>query len=153
MRFLELRIPPVIVVAVAALLMWLVAWMTPAWRYVFPGYVVAAIALVVAGGFICLAGVVEFRRARTTVNPMKPGESSSLVTSGVYRWTRNPMYLGFAVILIGWAVYLASPASLVVLPCFVLYMNRFQIFPEERALASLFSMEFERYCARVRRWR
>lgn len=152
MQFLELKIPPVIVVAIAALLMWLMAWALPGWRFVFPGYVMVAIALVVAGGFISAAGVVEFRRARTTVNPMKPGDSSSLVASGVYRWTRNPMYLGFAVVLFGWAVLLASPVSLLVLPAFVLYMNRFQIVPEERALTSLFGAGFERYCERVRRW-
>lgn len=152
MQFLELKIPPVIVVAIAALLMWLVAWMTQAWRFVFPGYVVVAIALVVAGGLISVAGVVEFRRARTTVNPMKPGDSSSLVASGVYTWTRNPMYFGFAVVLVGWAVYLANPVSLLVLPGFILYMNRFQIVPEERALKSLFGAAFECYRERVRRW-
>jgi protein-S-isoprenylcysteine O-methyltransferase Ste14 len=138
--------------AVAALLMWLATWATPAWRFVFPGYAVAAIALTVVGGLISLAGVAEFRRARTTVNPMKPFDSSALVANGVYQWTRNPMYLGFAVVLLGWAVFLASPVSLVVIPGFVLYMNRFQIAPEERALQARFGADFENYRRRVRRW-
>jgi protein-S-isoprenylcysteine O-methyltransferase Ste14 len=96
--------------------------------------------------------VVAFRRAGTTVNPMKPESSSSLVVSGIYAFTRNPMYLGFLFALLAWAIYLSHPAAFLVLPLFVWYMNRFQIEPEERALASLFGEAFTTYAARVRRW-
>ena len=110
----------------------------------------AAMSLV--GAFFCLAGVVSFRRAKTTVNPLKPEQASSLVTSGIYRWSRNPMYVGFALFLVAWAAWLASPWTLLGVAGFVLYMNRFQIGPEERALASLFGIDFNHYCASVRRW-
>ena len=132
--------------------MWLVAWLLPSLRWLLPGHQVLAVAAAVAGAVISIAGVLQFRRARTTVNPMTPEASSSLVAAGIYRWTRNPMYLGFLVALIGMALWLASPVSLLVLPFFVLYMNRFQIVPEERALAARFGASFEQYRRSVRRW-
>lgn len=112
--------------------------------------VAALVALI--GGFFCLAGVVSFRRAKTTVNPLKPEAASALVSSGIYKISRNPMYVGFALFLVAWAVYLSSPWALVGVIGFVLYIDRFQIQPEERALAALFAAEFERYKNSVRRW-
>jgi protein-S-isoprenylcysteine O-methyltransferase Ste14 len=97
-------------------------------------------------------GVVSFRRARTTVNPTRPDSSSSLVLSGVYAFTRNPMYLGLLLVLVGWAIFLSNILAFLVLPGFIFYMNRFQIEPEERALASLFGREFDAYKSRVRKW-
>lgn len=104
-----------------------------------------------AGVAISLRSVIEFRRARTTVNPTKPGSSSSLVPSGIYGRTRNPMHLGFLLILTGWAVCLATIVAFAFLPAFVLFMNRFQIAPEERALTSLLGEGFKAYCAEARR--
>jgi protein-S-isoprenylcysteine O-methyltransferase Ste14 len=108
--------------------------------------------LFATGIAIAVAGVREFRRARTTVNPLTPAAASAMVRSGIYRHTRNPMYLGMLLMLAGWAVWLASVAALAVLPAFVLYLNRLQIEPEERALASLFGRDFEDYRRSVRRW-
>jgi protein-S-isoprenylcysteine O-methyltransferase Ste14 len=101
---------------------------------------------------IALSAVAWFRRARTTVNPLAPETVSSLVTSGIYRVTRNPMYLGLLFALLAWAVLLANPIALIFLPLFVLYMNRFQIGPEETALEARFGSEFLSYKAGVRRW-
>jgi protein-S-isoprenylcysteine O-methyltransferase Ste14 len=113
---------------------------------------VAATLLAVGGVGVCLAGVLEFRRARTTVNPLRTGGASALVTDGIYRLTRNPMYLGFALVLLGWALYLEHPVALLGVPAFVLWIDRMQIPHEERALVALFGEEFARYCDRVRRW-
>jgi protein-S-isoprenylcysteine O-methyltransferase Ste14 len=132
--------------------MWLLASAFPGLTVQLPGNTAVAIALALAGMGIAVTGVVQFRKSRTTVNPMNPAASSSLVVSGVYRVTRNPMYLGFALALLGWAVLLANPLTLLVLPLFTAYMTRFQILPEERALKSKFSADFEAYMARVRRW-
>jgi protein-S-isoprenylcysteine O-methyltransferase Ste14 len=110
----------------------------------------ASVALL--GAVICLSGVVSFRRARTSVNPMRPDSTSSLVVSGIYKYTRNPMYLGFLLLLLGWAIFLSNLAPFALLPAFVVYMNYFQIRPEERALGSLFAKEYQPYLARVRRW-
>ena len=112
----------------------------------------AAMIAVLAGAAASIAGVAAFRRARTTVNPLKPDSASSLVDSGIYRLTRNPMYLGFALALLGWGIFLSNPLSLAMLFVFVGYMNRFQIVPEERALESLFGDAFKAYRSKVRRW-
>ena len=152
MKVLELRIPPAAVLAIAALLMGLAAWALPALHVAVPGRVVLAIAVAVVGGLIAIAGIIEFNRAKTTVHPMKPSEATSLVTMGIYTRTRNPMYLGLLIALLAWGLYLTNPVSLLLLPGFVLYMNRFQIIPEERALAAAFGADFEAYRARVRRW-
>jgi len=152
MSSLELRVPPLAVVLAAGLLMGIVDRLLPAARLELPGALAVALALVLAGFLVALAGVVEFRRERTTVNPMKPEGASSLVTGGIYRHTRNPMYLGFALALLGWEVWLQNLASFAVLPLFVLYMNRFQIGPEERILGAIFGEAYATYCSRVRRW-
>lgn len=150
---MDARIPPPLVATLFGLLMWFAARHLPGtlklnieWR--------TALALVVllAGVAICLAGVLSFRHARTTVNPLKPQTASALVSSGVYSYTRNPMYLGFAIVLIAWSIFLAWPLALLGVLGFVMYMNLFQIGPEERALASLFGREFTQYCNQVRRW-
>jgi protein-S-isoprenylcysteine O-methyltransferase Ste14 len=152
MRSLELRIPPLAVMLVAAFLMWLVAWASPSMRLTIPASVALAIGIALMGMLVILAGIIEFQRARTTVNPMHPDAASTLVIQRVYASTRNPMYLGFAMMLLGWAVFLSHPLSFLIVPCFIAYMNRFQIVPEERALEGRFGSEFEVYRSRVRRW-
>ena len=149
---LELKVPPVLVVAIAALLMWACAWMLPELDLALPGRIPAAMIAILAGIAASVSGVAAFRRARTTVNPLKPGSASSLVDGGIYRLTRNPMYLGFALALVGWGIFLGNPLSIAMLFVFVGYMNRFQIVPEERALESLFGDAFKSYRSTVRRW-
>jgi len=151
-RGLELKIPPAVVLAIVVLLMWLGSRVAPAAAFPMPGRVATALVLAVVGVGIAVAGVVSFRHAKTTVNPLKPEGASALVTSGVYRLTRNPMYLGAMILLAGWAVFLANAVGAVFVPLFVLYMNLFQIGPEEKALASLFGHEFAVYRTKVRRW-
>ena len=109
-------------------------------------------ALAAAGLLVEMAGVLEFLRRKTTVNPMRPERASALVTGGVYRWTRNPMYLGWLPILTGWAIYLQHPFALVGVALFALYLTRFQIIPEERALEARFGEAYREYKRRVRRW-
>lgn len=153
MKWLELRIPPPIVLLVAGTLMWLIDRALPQLRLAFPGRHALAIAVAAVGIVVSVSGVREFRRARTTVNPLKPHESSSLVSSGIYARTRNPMYLGLAVVLTGWAIALANPATLLLmLPLTVAYLTRFQIHPEERALEKKFGDEFRAYTRQVPRW-
>ena len=152
LRLLELRIPPVLLVLVTASGMFLLARAFPQWTLALPGRTPLALALAAAGVAVALAGVAAFRRARTTVNPITPQASSALVVSGVYRFSRNPMYLGFLLLLGGWAVQLAHVLAPLLLPLFVAWMNRFQIQPEERALAARFGDGYAAYARRVRRW-
>ena len=152
LRVLELKIPPALLVAFTGALMWLASAATSAKAFVIPGRSWGAAILMLTGVIIAGLGFVSFRRARTTVNPMKPGSASVLVDGGIYRLTRNPMYLGFLVVLLGWAIFLSNIVAFLLLPAFVCYMNRFQIEPEERALAALFGQSFVAYKTRVRRW-
>lgn len=151
MHALEVRIPPVVIVLLFAAAMASVAYVVPA-PFTIPAQLGVALVLVLMGASVAFAGVVAFRRHRTTVNPFTPEASSFLVANGVYRFSRNPMYFGFLLALLGWSVYLSNWATTLLLPAYVLYMNRFQIEPEERALTERFGAQFILYTQTVRRW-
>ncbi len=152
MHALELKIPPPVVALLAATVMWLASRAAPALGFDVPARRMIAAGLALAGVVVSVMGVVSFHRARTTVNPMRPQAASSLVVSGVYRVSRNPMYVGLLLVLLGWAVLLANVLALAIVPTFILYMNRFQIGPEETALAKMFGEQYATYRSRVRRW-
>ena len=152
MQGLKLKVPPLVVVVLMAMVMWSVAWYAPALSFTFPGTVLLAASAAIAGVIASASGVAAFKRAGTSVNPLKPGSSTSLVCSGMYAFTRNPMYVGFLSILIGWSIYLSNAFAFLMVPFFILYLNRFQIEPEERVLSLRFGQEFVNYRARVRRW-
>jgi protein-S-isoprenylcysteine O-methyltransferase Ste14 len=116
------------------------------------GRIAAALALAALGVAFSVSGALAFARAKTTKNPMKPQAATSLVVAGVYKITRNPMYLGLSLLLLAWAVFLWSAWALLGPIIFVGYISRFQIAPEERVLASLFGSEYSAYKAKVRRW-
>jgi len=152
MHSLELKIPPLVVVVLVATLMWFGSQAAPVAIFQVPARQTIALVLAAVGVGTAVAGVASFRIARTTVNPLNPAAASALVTSGVYQLTRNPMYLGALILLIGWAAFLGNALAFILVPSYVLYLNRFQIGPEEKALTSLFTSEFTAYCAKVRRW-
>lgn len=151
---LALKVPPALLVLLTAGAMWLAARLLPGLDPGLP--LVARLGLGVALGFvgmgIILMGVSAFRRHGTTVDPLHPDAASRVVRTGIYRRTRNPMYLGFTAALLGWAVGLGHPAALLLVPVFPLYLTRFQIQPEERALAAKFGADFESYLRDVPRW-
>jgi len=149
---LETRIPPPLLALAAGALMWLAARYAPFAAFALPARMYLALGLGAAGLVLDAAALAAFVRARTTVNPLRPEKSSALVRSGAYRLSRNPMYLGLALLLAGWAIWLANALALALLPAFVAWLDRFQIRPEERALAARFGAEYEAYRARVRRW-
>ncbi len=152
MSTLELRIPPAVVALVAAIGMWLLSGLVSFLTFDLPARALLASLLVIAGGIAGFVGIFSFRVAHTTVDPRVPGAARVLVTAGIYRFTRNPMYVGIFLILLAWLVFLGNLLSIVMLPVFVLYMNRFQIVPEERALTEKFGDEYLRYQQDVRRW-
>jgi len=152
MTALEHRIPPPLVMLLTAFAMWQFARLLPRVEVDDTVRLVLAGMFVIDGVFCALAGVYCFRRAHTTVDPLHPDKATHLVTGGIYQVSRNPMYLGFAILLLAWAVFLASPWMLLGVPAFMLYLTRFQIHPEERALDALFGEDFRDYRARVRRW-
>ena len=150
--WLDLRVPPPVVALAAAALMWLVAGAATALPLDAPGRVPLAIAIAVAGLGFDAAALAVFVRARTTINPMRPDSTSALVATGVYRLTRNPMYVGLVLVLTGWAVFLGDALVFVFPPAVAFFLDRFQIRPEERILAAKFGPAYDEYRARVRRW-
>jgi len=152
MQILEHKIPPPLLTIAFALLLWWLASLSPIIDINSTIRLFLCMLSVGAGLFCCTAGIVSFNRAKTTVNPLQPELASSLVRSGIYRFSRNPMYLGFALLLLALSIYLASPLSLLAVAAFILTINTLQIKPEERALQSLFGDEYRSYQAEVRRW-
>lgn len=152
MRWLETRVPPPIVAALIGAAAWWLSLVTPLVQVPMLPRVIAAFAIALVGGLVAMGAGAGFRRAKTTVNPLSPHTASTLVTAGIYRYTRNPMYLGLLLAVVAWAVFLASPFALAGAVAFVAYISRFQIGPEERALAARFGAEYTVYQARVRRW-
>lgn len=152
MQWLEHKIPPPVVGALVGVAMWFVASLGPALALGTSTRYVTAIALVSVALAFDLAGLLAFRASRTTINPLSPERASKLVTGGVYRVTRNPMYVGMCFLLLAWAVYLSAVLPFLGPVVFVLYITRFQVLPEERVLRQLFGEQYIQYTARVRRW-
>lgn len=152
MSALDHKIPPPVVGLACAAFAWLVSWLAPSFNFSWPfqGASVAFVALLGAGvDFWALAA---FRSARTTVNPLAPDRSSAVVRSGPFRFSRNPMYVGMALLLLAWCLFLGNPLAVVVVFAFIGYITRFQIIPEERALLAKFGDTYATYLEEVRRW-
>lgn len=149
-KVLECRVPPPVVAALHAVAMWGLAKGLPAGHVNLPGVVGPTLAGV--GIAIAASGVWAFRVSQTTIDPRDPRKTAHLVTHGVYRFSRNPMYLGMLLVLLGWGLWLRHLPAALVPALFVAYMSRFQIQPEERALREKFGEAFRDYAARVRRW-
>jgi protein-S-isoprenylcysteine O-methyltransferase Ste14 len=149
---LELKIPPVATTIGFALLMWLLSRLAPGLGPAAGWRLAAAGGIAIAGGLVGLAAVRAFRIERTTVNPLRPHDAAKLVQTGIFGISRNPMYLGLLIALAGWALYLGSVLSLLLLLGYVPWMNRVQIIPEERALERAYGEDFAAYRQAVRRW-
>ncbi len=152
MNALALKVPPVAQVIITAAAMYGVSKMVPALTFSLNGSTALAVGLGVMGLSLGIMGVTQFRIAQTTPNPQALEQVSSLVTSGIYQYSRNPMYVGLVLILLGWAFYLSHLLAFVLLPIFILYMTRFQIQPEEQMMARKFGKTYQDYLNKVRRW-
>ena len=152
MAALELRIPPVVIVLLLAVAMWLTGGAVPEADFMLPHAPLFVAVLFLSGILIAVSGVIRFRAQGTTVHPGKPEDATALVRDGVYRYTRNPMYLGLLLCLGAWGAYLENGAALFWPGVFVVYMTRFQIQPEERMLLAKFGDEYADYRSRTRRW-
>ncbi len=149
---MKLKVPPVIVVAITVFLMWVIdkylsleflAFNVPKWIIILTSIL----------GIACIVlGVIQFSVKKTTVNPHKPEDSTSLVSSGIYSISRNPMYLGMLILLVFYGLFLGDGLVFLMLPVFIWYMNSFQIKPEEEILVELFGDQYVDYKKKVRRW-
>jgi protein-S-isoprenylcysteine O-methyltransferase Ste14 len=146
------RIPPPFVMVLAAALMWALHRWLPLAHLIAPPWNRLGGLPIAFGVAIAVAAVMRFREARTTVNPMDPSKTSHLVTDGIFQVSRNPMYLGLALLLIGWALWLGSASPWLVPPLFVIVITIVQIIPEEQVLGRLFGEQYRAYRRRVARW-
>jgi protein-S-isoprenylcysteine O-methyltransferase Ste14 len=152
MNSLELKLPPLPLAVGFGVLMWAIDRWLPLQTDRSLLRTVIALATLGLAVAIIVTAIFGFRKAKTTVDPMHPEAASAIVTSGIYRFTRNPMYLGFLLALIAWAVFLGNLVSALMPAIFVGYIYRFQISPEERALRARFGARYEAYLRSVRRW-
>lgn len=149
---LELRIPPIVIFGIFALCMWLIAVYFPVFDVHIPFRLTLTIFLMAAAIYTGIYSLYLFYKAKTTVHPHKPDNSTALLTTGPYKHTRNPMYLALSLILIGWGIFLTDLLALMLMPAFYAYITRFQIIPEERELIRLFDEEFMEYASKTPRW-
>ncbi len=146
------RIPPPLLMLLAAVLMWSMhRWWPVAYLLTSPWNRIGVVPSA-AGILIAAAAIAQFRRSQTTLNPIEPSRASHLVTDGIFGFSRNPMYLGLVLLLIGWAFWLGSASSWLVPPLFAILIYAAQIVPEERALEALFGEAYVAYRHRVSRW-
>ena len=149
---MHLKIPPPLVVAIGFLLMYLGAIWLPNLTFAFPGQIAVAALFLIAGLGMGAYALADFIHCRTTFNPMTPDKAATLVTAGLYRFSRNPMYVADVVLLLAFGVYLGTATVIAVVPAFVWYLTEFQIKPEEESLRKIFGAEYEAYLGQVRRW-
>ncbi|XHP72323.1 hypothetical protein KCTC52924_00044 [Arenibacter antarcticus] len=144
--------PPLIVAFLFAGLMFVLAKYLPVGNFDFFGRSYLMLTLCLLALFIGLISLVQFYRSRTTINPSAPSKVSKLVTGGLYKYSRNPMYLALLLLLLAWGLHLGNAFNTLLAAGFVYYMNIFQIIPEEEVLFQKFTKEYQKYCVLVRRW-
>ena len=149
---MELKVIPVVQVIIAMVLMASIQSTIPTFTYTLPLSNYISGSLVFIGIIIGFSAICSFRKHQTTVNPSKPESSSTVVNSGIYHYSRNPMYVAMLLALLAYAFYLENLLAFVICGVFIWYISKYQIIPEERMLEKLFGQEYQHYCQKVRRW-
>jgi len=149
---MKLKVPPTLQVAIFAFLIWLISKLAPVKHLNFEYQKELSWSIFAFGVFIGIIAVYTFRKAQTTVDPRNPDKASKLVIVGIYKISRNPMYLGFFFILLAFVIKVGNLYALPVLIVYVWYITAFQIKPEEIALKDLFGEDYSHYLKTVRRW-
>lgn len=147
---LENKIPPPIIALLFIVLIYLSTFVVR--PIYFKAQSIIAIILFILGLTIMGLAVRQFKHAGTTIDPLKPETAGSLVATGPFKYSRNPMYLGMAIIILCTGIFWGAYITIIALPLFVVYLNHFQIIPEERAMTKIFPEQYVDYCAKVRRW-
>ncbi|MBA6231515.1 MULTISPECIES: methyltransferase family protein [unclassified Colwellia] len=149
---MELKIIPVVQVLFAVILMITFSKLWPMFSFNWPAYLIVALLLLVLSVGVGISAIVSFKKHKTTVNPTKPETSSTVVNSGIYAISRNPMYLAMLIALVSLTYYLQHLMCLPVILIFISYMTRYQIIPEEQMLMKIFGQQYKDYQTKVRRW-
>ena len=146
------KIPPPVIGLLCAFIMWLISCFTPSLILPLPLKHLSISLLIILGLLFDFSALYYFRKANTTINPLSPANTSALVTTGIYRISRNPMYVGLVFFLIALGIFLESAFSLFMVIIFIALVDRLQIRPEEEALKTIFGNQYISYKRRVRRW-
>lgn len=149
---MKLKLPPALVMLLFGGLMYVLAQFLPVGEFDFFGRKELALFLAALGFLVIFISVVQFSKVRTTTDPLNPDKTTKLITSGIYNYTRNPMYLGMLLFLLAFGLKSGNAFNTLLAAGFVSYMNRFQIKREEEALAKMFGKEYSIYCKLTRRW-
>jgi len=149
---MKLKIPPLVVTLLFALLMYLLAKYLPMGYFDFFGRYYLIYFLFLLALIIGIVSLFQFFKSKTSIDPLVPSKVSKLVTSGLYQYSRNPMYLALLLLFLAWCLYLGNVFNTLLAAGFVFYMNTFQIIPEEEVLVNKFGKEFQKYCVMARRW-
>ena len=149
---MRLKIPPLIITLIFGLFMYLLATYLPVGYFDFFGRNYLMYLLLFLALLIGTVSLFQFFSSKTSIDPRSPSKVSTLVTGGLYQYSRNPMYLALLLLLLGWGLYLGNAFNTLLAAGFVYYMNTFQIIPEEEVLTNMFGKEYQKYCVIVRRW-
>ena len=149
---MKLLIPPPIQALLSVTMMWLISRYFTYVNFTFNGINLLALVFLIIAVILLILSVNKFIEIKTTISPLKPNKTSSLVNSGIYSYTRNPMYLGLLLILFSTAFLLKNFISFLIIPLFIFFITKNQILPEEEALENLFGEEYKNYKEKVRRW-
>ncbi len=149
---LELKVIPPVQLVISAACMYGLAHLLPNYHFEWSMGLPVITLLLIAASIIGILALYDFRKHKTTFHPHTPEKSSTVVNTGVYAYSRNPMYIALVLALVAFAIYLQNYSCFAVIPLFIWYITRFQIIPEERMLDKLFPNDFQAYCQKVRRW-
>ncbi len=149
---MKLRLPPVLVFVIFSMLMYVLSLVLPFGDFEFFGREVLILFLLGMGALVGLISLIQFYIAKTSIDPRTPSKASDLVTNGLYRFSRNPMYLALLMVLLAWGLWLGNAFNTLLAAGFVAYLNKFQIIPEEKVLSDIYGKAYQHYCTQVRRW-
>ena len=149
---MKLLIPPPIQALFFSIIMWLISRQFLNANFSLHGINTFAFVFLIIAVMLLILSINKFRQVGTTISPLKPNKTSSLINSGIYGYTRNPMYLGLLLMLFSIAFFLKNFISFLIIPLFILFITKNQILPEEEALEKIFGVEYKNYKKKVRRW-
>tara|TARA_B100000941_G_scaffold288941_1_gene266909 strand:- start:4332 stop:4733 length:402 start_codon:yes stop_codon:yes gene_type:complete len=132
--------------------MWLVSKYSLHTNFNLNGINILALVFLIIAIIMIVLSINKFKKNRTTISPLRPNKTSSLITSGIYNYTRNPMYLGLLLMLFSTALFIKNFISFLIIPLFVIFINKNQILPEEQILENIFGEEYRNYKKKVKRW-
>ena len=144
------KIPPPVIALICGLVIYFSRALFP--KYVFTLTNFISILFLVLGLLMLITAVLSFKKYQTTVNPLRPEKASQLVTSGIFKFSRNPMYFAMLLVLLSITVKFNILGGAAMSVAFVLFITTFQIIPEELAMKKLFVGEFDLYQESTRRW-